>query len=91
MKLAAHDDLTVSAIGYDGMPVRELEVALAGVPGCDAIVIDRSEPGDHCQITLECWLPISGGSSADDAVTIIHAILNASARPSRVSPSAGAG
>jgi len=43
-------------------------------------VIDRSQPGDHCQMTLERWLPIDDGPGAEDAVTTIHAILAASAR-----------
>lgn len=91
VKLAARDDLIVSAIGYDGIPVRELEVALVGVPGADPIVIDRDELGSHCQITLERWLPISGDPAAEGAVAVIHAILAAGTRPAMVSPSSGAG
>jgi hypothetical protein len=61
--------------------VYELEVTLASAPHHDAIVIDRSQPGDHCQKTLERWLPISDEPDVEDAVTAIHAILAASARP----------
>jgi hypothetical protein len=44
-------------------------------------VIGRSGPGDHCQVTLERWLPINGEPGIEDAVNTIHAILAASARP----------
>jgi hypothetical protein len=91
VKLAARDDLAVSAIGYDGLPVRELEVALADAPAADPIVIDRDEPGSHCQITLERWLPISGDPAAEDAAAVIHAILAAGTRPAPITPSPGAG
>jgi hypothetical protein len=59
-------------------------VARGAVPGSgglgEAIVIDRSQPGDHCQMTLERWLPISDEPRAEDAVNAISAILAASAR-----------
>jgi hypothetical protein len=29
-------------------------------PHHDPVVIGRSQTGDHCQITLERWLPIDG-------------------------------
>jgi hypothetical protein len=60
--------------------VYELEVTLAGAPHHAAIVIDRSQPGDHCQMTLERWLPISDEPRVEDAVNAISAILAASAR-----------
>ena len=56
----------------------ELEVTLASAPHHDAIVIDRSQPGDHCQMTLERWLPISDEPDVEDAVTAINAVLAAS-------------
>jgi hypothetical protein len=58
----------------------ELEVTLASAPHLDPIVIGRSRPGDHCQITLERWLPIHGEPDIKDAVNAINAILTASAR-----------
>jgi len=44
-------------------------------------VIGRSQTGDHCQVTLERWLPIDGEPGIEDAVNAIRAILVASARP----------
>ena len=78
--LATRDDLAVSAVTYDDAAVYELEVTLASAPHHDPVVIDRSQPGDHCQMTFERWLPIGDEPSAEDAVTAIHAILAASAR-----------
>ena len=80
VKLAARDGLTVSAVTSDDAAVYELEVTLASAPHHDAIVIDRSQPGDHCQLTLERWLPISDEPGIEDAVTTVHAILAAAAR-----------
>jgi hypothetical protein len=80
VQLATRDDLTVSAVTSDDGVVYELEVTLASAPHHDAIVIDRSQPGDHCQVTLERWLPISDEPDIEDAVTAIHALLGASAR-----------
>jgi hypothetical protein len=80
VKLAACDGLAVSAVTSDDAAVYELEVTLASPPHHDVIVIDRSQPGDHCQLTLERWLPISNEPGIEDAVTTIHAILSASAR-----------
>ena len=81
VELAACDGLAVSTVTYDDMAGFELEVALVSAPQHDPIVIGRSRPGDHCQITLERWLPISGEPGIEDAVNTIHAILAASARP----------
>ena len=58
----------------------ELEVTLASAPHHVAIVVDRSQPGHHCQMTLERWLPISDEPDVEDAANAIHAILAASAR-----------
>ena len=58
VKLAACDGLTVSAVSYDDTAGYELEVTLVSAPHHDPIVIGRSQAGDHCQITLERWLPI---------------------------------
>jgi hypothetical protein len=80
VKLAAGHDLTVSAVTSDDGAVYELEVTLESAPHCEAIVIDRSQPGDHCQMTLERWLPISDEPRVEDAVNAISAILAASAR-----------
>jgi hypothetical protein len=80
VKPAARDDLTVSAVTYDDTTAYELEVTLASAPHHEAIVIDRSQPGDHCQMTLERWLPISDEPGAGNAVNTVHAILAASAR-----------
>ncbi len=59
---------------------------MVSAPHHDPIVIGRSRTGDHCQITLERWLPISGEPGIGDAVNTIHAILAASARsdPARI-------
>lgn len=82
VKLATTEGLIVSAVSYDDeTAVQELEVTLASAPHLDPIVIDRSQPGDHCQITLDRWLPISDEPSIANAVTAIHALLAASARP----------
>ncbi len=82
VRLAASDGLIVSAVSYDDeTAMQELEVTLASAPHLDAIVIDRSQPGDHCQITLDRWLPISGEPCIEDAVKIIRSILAASAFP----------
>ena len=81
VKLALRDGLTVSAVSYDDETVSELEVILTSAPHDDPIVIDRSQPGDHCHVTLDRLLPISGEPSIEDAVTAIHAILAASAHP----------
>lgn len=81
VKLAARDSLTVSAVSYDDTAGFELEVTLVSAPHHDPIVIGRSRPGHHCQITLERWLPIDGEPGIEDAVKTIHAILAASACP----------
>lgn len=52
VKLATRDGLVVSAVSYDDTAVQELDVTLASAPRLDAIVIDRSQLGDYCQITL---------------------------------------
>jgi hypothetical protein len=77
VKLATRHGLTVSAVTSDDGEVYELEVTLQSAPHHEAIVIDRSQPGDHCQMTLERWLPISDEPRVEDAV---NAILAASAR-----------
>ena len=84
--LAAREGITVSAVSYDDTAEYELEVTLINAPHHDPIVIGRSQPGDHCQITLERWLPISGEPGIEDAVNTIHAILAASAHsdPARI-------
>jgi hypothetical protein len=81
VKLAVRDGLTVSAVSYDDGTVSELEVILASAPHDDPIVIDRSQPGNHCHITLDRLLPISGEPGIEDAVRAIHSILAASAHP----------
>jgi len=81
VKLAARDGLTVSAVSYDDMAGYELEATLVSAPHHDPIVIGRSRTGDHCQVTLERWLPIDGEPGIEDAVNAIHAILAASAHP----------
>jgi hypothetical protein len=81
VKLAACDGLAVSAVSYDDMAGCELEVTLASAPHHDPIVIGRSQAGDHCQITLERWLPIDGEPDIENAVNTINAILTSSARP----------
>jgi hypothetical protein len=85
VKLAARHGLTVSAVTSDDGAVYELEVTLESAPHHEAIVIDRSQPGDHCQMTLERWLPIRDEPCVEDAVNTISAILATSARtdPSR--------
>ena len=80
-QLAACDGLTVSAVSYDDMAGYELEATLADAPHHDPIVIGRSRTGDHCQVTLERWLPIDGEPGIEDAVNAIRAVLAASARP----------
>ncbi len=81
IKLAACDGLTVSAVSYDDTAWYELEVTLVSAPHHDPIVIGRSRPGNHCQITLERWFPIDGEPGIEDVVNTIHAILTASACP----------
>jgi hypothetical protein len=81
VKLAMRDGLAVSAVNYDESTVCELEVILTSAPHDDPIVIDRSQPGDHCHITLDRLLPISGEPGIEDAVRAVHSILAASARP----------
>ena len=80
VKLAACDGLTVSVVSYDDTAAYELEVTLASAPHHDPIVIGRSRTGDHCQVTLERWLPIDNEESVENAVHAIHAVLAASAR-----------
>ena len=79
--LAARDGMTVLAVTYDDTAGYELEVTLVNAPHHDPIVIGRSRDGDHCQITLERWLPINGEPGIERVVNTIHAILAASARP----------
>jgi len=81
VKLAGCDGFIVSAVSYDDMAGYELEATLVNAPYHDPIVIGRSQTGDHCQITLELWLPIDGEPGIEDAVNAIRAILAASARP----------
>ncbi len=81
VKLATSDGLTVFAVSYDDMAGYELEAILVNAPHHDPIVIGRSRTGDHCQITLERWLPIDGEPGIEDAVNAIRAILAASGRP----------
>jgi hypothetical protein len=78
VKLATRHGLTVSAVTGDDGAVYELEVTLGSASRHEAIVIDRSQPGDHCQMTLERWLPISDEPRIEDAVNAISAILAAS-------------
>jgi hypothetical protein len=80
VKLAACDGLTVSVISYYDTAGNELEVTLVSAPHHDPIMIGRSRTGDHCQITLERWLPIDNEEGVEKAVHIIHAVLAASAR-----------
>ena len=80
INLAACDSLAVSVVSYDDTAGYELEVTLASTPHHDPIVIGRSRTGDHCQVTLERWLPLHGEPSIDDAMNAIHAILTVSAR-----------
>ena len=81
--LATRDGLAVSLVSYDDSPACELEVILTSAPHCDPVLIDRSQPGDQCQITLDRWLPISDEPALQNAVATIHAILDASAHPDR--------
>jgi hypothetical protein len=60
VKLAGSGGLTVSAVSYDDMAGYELEATLVSAPHHDPVVIGRSRTGDHCQVTLERWLPIDG-------------------------------
>lgn len=60
VELAARNGLIVSAVSYDDMAGYELEATLVSAPQHDPIVIGRSRTGDHCQVTLERWLPIDG-------------------------------
>ena len=83
VELAGCDGLIVSAVSYDDMAGYELEATLVSAPHHDPIVIGRSRTGDHCQVTLERWLPIDGEPGFEDAVNEIRAILAASARPIR--------
>jgi hypothetical protein len=80
VRLATRHGLTVSAVTSDDRAVYELEVTLDSAPRYEAIVIDRSQPGDHCQMTLERWLLIGDEPRVEDAVNAISAILPASAR-----------
>ena len=57
VNLAGCGGLIVSAVSYDGMAGYELEATLVGAPHNDPIVVGRSRTGDHCQVTLERWLP----------------------------------
>jgi len=81
VKLAACDGLAMSVVSYDDTAGYELEVTLVSAPHHDPIVIGQSRTGDHCQITLERWLPISGEPGIENAVNIIHAILAAQRPP----------
>ena len=67
-------------VSYDDTAGYELEVTLVSAPHHDPIVIGRSRTGDHCQVTLERWLPIHGEPDIKDAVNAIKAILAGSAR-----------
>ena len=71
----------MSAVSYDDMAGYELEATLVSALHHDPIVIGRSRTGDHCQVTLERWLPIDGEPGIEDAVNAIRAILAASGRP----------
>jgi hypothetical protein len=82
VELACHDGLLVSVAVYEDAS-QDFEVTLADVPYCDPILIDRSDPGRHCQVTLERWLPISDQPGIKSAVSLVHSILSASARPDR--------
>jgi len=81
VNLAGCGGLIVSAVSYDGMAGYELEATLVGAPHNDPIVVGRSRTGDHCQVTLERWLPIDGEPGIEGAVNAIRAILAASGRP----------
>ena len=81
VELAARDGLIVSAVSYDDMAGYELEATSVSASHHDPIVIGRSRTADHCQVTLERWLPIDGEQGIEDAVNAIRAILVASARP----------
>jgi hypothetical protein len=80
VKLAARDGLSVAAVSYDGMAGFEIEVTFVRAPRHDPIVIGRSRTGEHCQITLERWLPIGSGPDIENTANVIHAVLAASAR-----------
>ena len=81
VKLAGCGGLIVSAVSYDDMAGYELEATLVGAPHHDPIVVGRSRTGDHCQVTLERWLPVDGEPGIEGAVNAIRAILAASGRP----------
>jgi len=81
VKRAGCGGLIVSAVSYHDMAGYELEATLVNAPHHDPIVIGRSRTGDHCQVTLERWLPIDGEPGIEDAVNAIRAIGAASGRP----------
>jgi hypothetical protein len=83
VELAGRDGLIMSAVSYHDMAGYELEATLVSAPHHDPIVIGRSRTGDHCQVTLERWLPIDGEPGIEAAVNAIRTILVASPDPAR--------
>src|SRR2546421_607173 len=55
--------------------------ARAPARGAHTLARPHGRTGDHCQVTLERWLPIDGEPGIENAVNAIRAILAASARP----------
>jgi hypothetical protein len=77
LKLALHNGLDVSVAVYEGAS-QELEVTLRTAPCLGPILINRSDPGGDCQITLDRWLPIDTQPGIESVVNLIDAILKAS-------------
>lgn len=78
--LAQNTDLLVSVVTYDNES-QELEVKLAGSPGCDPIMIDRNSAGTECQVTLDQWLKISTEPDIENTAELITTLLHICADP----------
>jgi Bacterial regulatory proteins, gntR family len=78
--LARNTDLHVSVVTYDNES-QELEVRLAGSPGCDPIMIDRNSAGTECQVTLDQWLNIGTEPDIENIAGLVTALLHVCADP----------
>ncbi len=74
VELAKRANLQVSLVTYEDQS-QELEVLLAGDPCRDAIMIDRDNAGDLCQLTWDRWLAIRNDYEIEKTADLIAATL----------------
>jgi hypothetical protein len=74
VELTKNHDLQVSVITYQNES-QELEVTLAGVTGCDPVMIYRDRSGGVCQITCDLWVKIGTWPEIEKTAEMIGVLL----------------